>query len=174
MRYTRLAAPAGILSPYPPSVSLCASPFCRPWWPAFAGLAACGGTGTTAASTPTKLPLLVKAPAGYTVAKSPLARAEPTNGALTSGVADVRELGPTTLADKKTEVKSNRGLTFVKFVLERPNGFIAEMGTSNFILVHLVRVGGRSYQFSVTLLNALPLAEAARQLYEAAGPAKAK
>lgn len=65
-------------------------------------------------------------------------------------------------------------MTFVKFALEQPDGFIAEMGASNFIPVRLVKMGGKTYQFSVIPLNALPSEEAARQLYDAAAQAKAK
>jgi hypothetical protein len=163
-------------------------------------LAACGGTGTTPATptaaasaatppvatapsgwvdadlstTPAKLPLVVRAPAGYTLAKSPMDGAELTSEAVTFDVDDVTESGPTALASKKADVKTNSGMTFEKFVLEQPDGFIAEMGASNFIPVRLVKVGGKTYQFSVIPLNALPSEEAARQLYDAASQAKAK
>lgn len=167
-------------------------------------LASCGGSGTnsapaTAASasasapaakpaasapdgwvdadlstTPAKLPLVVKAPKGYTLAKSPLDGPELASEAATFDVDDVTALGSTALADKKKDVKDNSGMVFEKFVLEQPDGFIAQMGASNFIPVRLVKVGGKTYQFSVIPLYALPSEEAARQLYDAAGLARAK
>lgn len=89
-------------------------------------LAACGGTDTTAATpttaapaattaptapagwvdadlsaTPAKLPLVVQAPAGYTLAKSPMDGAELTSEAVTFDVDDVSELGPTRWPTRK-------------------------------------------------------------------------
>lgn len=164
-------------------------------------LAACGGTATSdkptaaagaatqpaAASTPTgwveadlsgtaaKLPLVVKAPGGYSVAASPLGGAELTSEQLTFDVDDVTETGGAkALADQKAEVKAGQGMVFEKFVLETPDGFIAQMGAGNYLPARLVQVGGRAYLFWTIPLNAQQSEADARQVYELAAQAKAK
>lgn len=125
-------------------------------------------------TTDTKLPLVVKAPKGYTVAKSPLGDVELTSEALTFDVDDVTGLGADQLQVKKEGVMKNSGMTFEKLVLDQPDGFIAQMGGSNYIPVRLVKVGDKTYQFSTIPLNALQSEEAAKQVYDMAALAKAK
>ncbi len=120
-----------------------------------------------------KLPLVVKAPQGYTLSESALNDAEVTSDALTFAVDDVTQLGPHDLATRKAELKSNSGLVFEKFVLEQPDGFIAQMASDNFIPMRVVKVAGKNYLFSVLPLDALPSAAAARQFYDLAGQARA-
>ncbi len=121
-----------------------------------------------------KLPLVVKAPKDYTLVESALNDAEVMSDELTFEVDDVTQLGPHDLAARKAEVKNNSGLVFEKFVLEQPDGFIAQLGAGNFIPVRVVTVAGKKYLFSVIPLNALPSAAAARQFYDLAGQARAK
>lgn len=158
-------------------------------------LAACGSpsaSGTEAAATPAaaaapsgwveadlsaatpKLPLVVKAPAGYTLAKSPLGDVEIASEKATFDVDDVTALGPDALAQKEADVKANSGMTFEKMVLTQPDGFIAQMGGGNYIPVRMVAVGGKKYQFSVIPLFALQSEDDARQVFDLAAQAKAK
>ena len=123
---------------------------------------------------PAKMPVIVKAPAEFTIGTSPMGGAELTSEKATFDMDDVTEQGAAALTSKKEEVKTNSGMVFEKFVLEQPDGFIAQMGASNFIPVRLVKAGGHTYQFSVIPLNALPSEEAARQLYDIAAQARAK
>ena len=158
-------------------------------------LAACGGSTTSAdqtattdkpaadaagwvdadlSTTATRLPLVVKAPKGYTVAQSPLGDVELTTDELTFDVDDVTALGADQLKAKKEDVMKNSGMTFEKLVLDQPDGFIAQLGGGNYIPVRLVKVGDKTYQFSTIPLNAMQSEEAARQVYDMAALAKAK
>lgn len=147
--------------------------------------ATAGGTAATSAlpdgwveadlsTTPSKLPIVVKAPKGYTMAKSNLDGAELTTDELTFDVDDVTEQGADYLARTKEDVMKNSGMTFEKLVLDQPDGFIAQMGGSNYLPVRLVKVGGKTYEFSTIPLHAMQSEAAARQVYDLAATAKAK
>ena len=126
-------------------------------------------------TTATKMPLVVKAPAGYTVVgKSPLGDVELGIEGSAFDVDDVTAQGADFLKGQKDDVVKNSGMVFEKFVLEQPDGFIAQMGGSNYLPVRLVKVGGHTYMFSTIPLNALPSEEAAKKLYDMAALAKAK
>ena len=141
---------------------------------AAAPAAADGWVDADLSTTPNKLPVVVKAPEGYTVAKSPLGDVELTTEGLTFDVDDVTALGPNQLQAMKDDVKKNSGMTFEKFVLEQPDGFIAQLGGGNYIPFRMVKVGDRTYQFSTIPLYAMQSEEKARQVYDMAAMAKAK
>jgi ABC-type Fe3+-hydroxamate transport system substrate-binding protein len=142
--------------------------------PAAATTDAAGWVDADLSTTAPKLPLVVKAPKGYTVAQSPLGDVELTTDELSFDVDDVTALGADQLKTKKEDVMRNSGMAFEKLVLDQPDGFIAQMGGGNYIPVRLVKVGGKTYQFSTIPLNAMQSEEAARQVYDMAALAKTK
>lgn len=136
--------------------------------------AAAGWVDADLSTTENKLPVVVKAPKGYTVGKSPIGDVELTTDELSFDVDDVTALGPDQLKTKKEDVMKHSGLPFEKLVLDQPDGFIAQMGGGNYIPVRMVKVGAKTYQFSTIPLNAMQSEEAARQVYDMAALAKAK
>ncbi|GAB3637174.1 hypothetical protein GCM10027422_27640 [Hymenobacter arcticus] len=126
-------------------------------------------------TTVPKMPLVVKAPAGYAVVgKSPLGDVKLGVEGSAFDVDDVTAQGADFLKRQQDDVAKNSGMVFEKFVLEQPDGFIAQMGGSNYLPVRLVKVGGHTYMFSTIPLYALPSEEAAKKLYDMAALAKAK
>jgi hypothetical protein len=160
---------------------------------------ACGGNSQTGAATDTKTntsaepvapsndfvdvdlstsklkwPLIAKAAKGYTLDES-------VDGEVTistEGAAYKISEWPygasvEQVAGFKKDITSSDAFKFEKYVLEKPDAFIAKT-SMGFIVMRIVKAGEKYYSCDIIPLNAVESAEVAQKLYDAMGMLKVK
>ncbi len=123
-------------------------------------------------ATIAKLPLIVKAPVGYTIAKGYF-NANIVSKKLTFFINDITTEDANFAPGLEKQIQEKTEFKFKKFVLKEPDGFVAQLG-DKFLPCRYITVGGHKYMFSVEFPNAISSEADARQLYELAGQTRAK